>query len=58
VLGFIFDRKIKRSFFGGEGDTLDSLILFLRVGEVARFKVKCKFLDPCSVVLEDSVILR
>jgi hypothetical protein len=44
VLGFIFDRKIKRSFFlGGGGGTLDSLILFLRVGEVARFKVNCKF---------------
>jgi hypothetical protein len=51
--------KLKEVFFGGwEGGTLDSLILFLRVGEVARFKVKCKFLDPCSVVLEDSVILR
>jgi hypothetical protein len=40
---FIFDRKIKRSFFWGEGGTLDSLILFLRVGEVARSKVNCKF---------------
>jgi hypothetical protein len=43
MLGFIFDRRIKRSFFWGEGGTLDSLILFLRVGEVARLKVNCKF---------------
>ncbi len=57
MLGFLFDRKI-RSFFLGERGTLDSFILFLRVGEVARFKVNCKFLDPCSVALEDSVILR
>jgi hypothetical protein len=49
--------KSKEVFLGGRR-YYGSLILFLRVGEVARFKVKCKFLDPCSVVLEDSVILR
>ncbi len=35
--------KLKEVFFGGEGGTLDSLTLFLRVGEVTRFKVNCKF---------------
>jgi hypothetical protein len=35
--------KLKEVFFGGEGGTLDSLILFFRVGEVARLKVYCKF---------------
>jgi hypothetical protein len=54
--------KFKEVFFGGKEvlSTLDSLILFLRVDEVARFKVNCKFLDPCSVTvaLEDNVILR
>jgi hypothetical protein len=51
VLGFIFDRKIKRRVFLGRKRYFG---FFNFISE--RFKPNCKFLDPCSVALEDSVI--